>query len=102
MNWKTSQINKFVFLLYLQIGKEQHYHLGQWLRQRYSSLLSQTYNKDEIYIRSTDVDRTLMSALSNLAGLYEPKEKDVWDPAIHWQPIPVHTTPEKMDVVRNT
>ncbi|XP_065372417.1 prostatic acid phosphatase isoform X3 [Calliphora vicina] len=81
------------------IGKQQHYHLGQWLRKRYSSLLSDTYNKDEIYVRSTDVDRTLMSALSNLAGLYEPIKKDVWDPAIHWQPIPVHTQPEKTDAV---
>uniref|UniRef100_A0A1I8NCK5 acid phosphatase n=1 Tax=Musca domestica TaxID=7370 RepID=A0A1I8NCK5_MUSDO len=80
-------------------GKQQQYHLGQWLRKRYSSLLSKTYNKDEIYIRSTDVDRTLMSALSNLAGLYEPVAKDVWNPDIHWQPIPVHTTPEKLDSV---
>lgn len=74
--------------------------MGQWLRKRYSSLLSKTYNKDEIYIRSTDVDRTLMSALSNLAGLYEPVAKDVWNPDIHWQPIPVHTSPEKLDSVR--
>ncbi|XP_073817292.1 acid phosphatase 1 isoform X3 [Musca autumnalis] len=81
------------------IGKQQQYHLGQWLRKRYSSLLSKTYNKDEIYIRSTDVDRTLMSALSNLAGLYEPVDKDVWIPNINWQPIPVHTIPEKLDSV---
>ncbi|XP_023293172.2 prostatic acid phosphatase isoform X1 [Lucilia cuprina] len=81
------------------IGKQQHYHLGQWLRKRYGSLLSDTYNKDEIYIRSTDVDRTLMSALSNLAGLYEPVKKDVWNPEIHWQPIPVHTQLEKSDPV---
>lgn len=50
-------------------------------------------------MRSTDVDRTLMSALSNLAGIYEPVESDIWDPAIHWQPIPVHTQPEKFDAV---
>ena len=69
------------------------------MRKRYGSLLSDTYNKDEIYVRSTDVDRTLMSALSNLAGLYEPTKSDVWDPAIHWQPIPVHTQAEKLDAV---
>uniref|UniRef100_A0A1I8P6L9 acid phosphatase n=1 Tax=Stomoxys calcitrans TaxID=35570 RepID=A0A1I8P6L9_STOCA len=80
-------------------GKQQHYHLGKWLRQRYSSLLSKTYNKDEIFVRSTDVDRTLMSALSNLAGLYEPQAKDIWNPDIDWQPIPVHTVPEKYDSV---
>lgn len=41
-----------------------------------------------------------MSALANLAGLYEPVKKDIWDPAINWQPIPVHTQPENMDAVR--
>ncbi|KAM7363552.1 acid phosphatase 1 isoform 2-T2 [Cochliomyia hominivorax] len=81
------------------IGKQQQYNLGQWLRKRYGSLLSDTYSKNEIYIRSTDVDRTLMSALSNLAGLYEPVKKDIWNPSIHWQPIPVHTQPEKSDSV---
>lgn len=75
--------------------------MGQWLRKRYGSLLSDTYSKDEIYVRSTDVDRTLMSALSNLAGLYEPVKKDIWNPDIHWQPIPVHTQPEKTDPVTN-
>lgn len=52
-----------------------------------------------MYIRSTDVDRTLMSALSNLAGFYPPEEKDVWMNDMSWQPIPVHTVPEKKDDV---
>lgn len=80
-------------------GKMRHLQLGKWLRNRYSSILSKTYTNSEIYVRSTDVDRTLMSAESNLAGLYPPTGKDVWDPAIQWQPIPVHTVPETMDEV---
>lgn len=40
-----------------------------------------------------------MSAESNLAGLYAPVETDVWNPKIEWQPIPVHTVPEKSDNV---
>lgn len=81
------------------IGKRQHHELGQWLRKRYNSILNKTYSKDEIYVRATDVDRTLMSALSNLAGLYPPEGKDVWDSSIAWQPIPVHTMPESQDNV---
>lgn len=52
-----------------------------------------------MYVRSTDVDRTLMSAQSNLAGFYPPKGKDVWSEDVLWQPIPVHTMPERQDDV---
>jgi lysosomal acid phosphatase len=77
-------------------GKERHYELGQWLRNRYSGFLNEQYNTDEIYVRSTDVDRTLMSAESNLAGLYPPVNRH-WNKALGWQPIPVHTVPQKDD-----
>lgn len=40
-----------------------------------------------------------MSAQSNLAGLFEPVGDDVWNPEINWQPIPVHTIPEKDDAI---
>jgi len=78
-----------------------HYELGKWLRGRYDSLLPKNYSVDDIRIRSTDVDRTLMSAYSNLAGLYEPNPANNWSPNIDWQPIPVHTIPEKYDSVRH-
>lgn len=86
-------------LYLLQLGKQQHYELGKWLRNRYNPLLNETYSKNEIYVRSTDVDRALMSAQSNLAGLYPPKGKDVWKEDLGWQPIPVHTVQEKHDKV---
>lgn len=80
-------------------GKHRHLELGRYLRKRYASLLKDTYTNSEIYVRSTDVDRTLMSAESNLAGLYPPVGPDQWDPLIQWQPIPVHTVPEELDEV---
>uniref|UniRef100_A0A6M2E009 acid phosphatase n=1 Tax=Xenopsylla cheopis TaxID=163159 RepID=A0A6M2E009_XENCH len=80
-------------------GKKQHYELGKYLRKRYQNLISDHYDREEVYVRSTDVDRTLMSAMSNLAGLYPPVEDQVWNPDLLWQPIPVHTIPEKMDYV---
>lgn len=79
------------------MGKQQHYQLGQWLRTRYNGFLPSHYSEKDIYIRSTDADRTLMSAEANLAGLYPPKNDQIWDPSIPWQPIPVHTTPELED-----
>ncbi|XP_055384049.1 prostatic acid phosphatase [Condylostylus longicornis] len=79
------------------IGKMQHFELGKWLRNRYHTLLNASYSRDDLFVQSTDVDRTLMSALSNLAGLYEPKGNDIWNNNILWQPIPVHTVPEKDD-----
>ncbi|NXE45201.1 PPAL phosphatase, partial [Casuarius casuarius] len=48
----------------------------------------------QIFIRSTDCDRTLMSAEANLAGLYPPDRQEMFNPNVSWQPIPVHTVPE--------
>uniref|UniRef100_A0A8C0MGY5 acid phosphatase n=1 Tax=Canis lupus familiaris TaxID=9615 RepID=A0A8C0MGY5_CANLF len=45
----------------------------------------------QVYIQSTDVDRTLMSAMTNLAGLFPPEGISIWNPSLPWQPIPVHT-----------
>ena len=50
-----------------EVGRKQHYRLGQFFRARYieSGLLTlpnNDYNRSHVYVRSTDVDRTLMSA----------------------------------------
>ncbi|KAK2532357.1 Acp2 [Columba guinea] len=77
-----------------QVGMRQQWELGQALRRRYRGFLSDTYRRREIFIRSTDCDRTLMSAEANLAGLYPPEGHQMFNPNISWQPIPVHTVPE--------
>jgi len=75
-----------------QIGMKMQYELGLFMRKRYQNFLSKVYKNTEIYIRSTDVDRTLMSAESNLAGLYPPESYQKWNGSkTSWQPIPVHT-----------
>ncbi|GAB1605774.1 lysosomal acid phosphatase-like [Argonauta hians] len=81
------------------IGKLQHYHLGQFLRQRYDGFLNETYLHTEISVHSSAVQRCLMSAYSNLAGLYPPQGQQIWDSDLNWQPIPVSMTPTSQDEV---
>uniref|UniRef100_A0A8C4N9C7 Acid phosphatase 2, lysosomal n=1 Tax=Eptatretus burgeri TaxID=7764 RepID=A0A8C4N9C7_EPTBU len=80
-------------------GMRQHYELGHFLRKRYSGFLNQTYLRAEVHVRSTDVDRTLMSAEADLAGLFPLPEDKQWQPHLSWQPIPVHTRPTRQDRV---
>ena len=77
-----------------QEGKQRHFALGSYVRGKYTGFLSDTYSPDEIVVRSTDVDRTLMSAQSHLAGLYPPIGNQTWNKDLKWQPIPVHTIPK--------
>lgn len=82
-------------------GMRQLYELGTKFRQRYvheSQLLSENYQPKSVFIRSTDVDRTLMSAQSLLCGLYPmgtgPKVAPTHNEAAlpgAFQPIPIHT-----------
>ncbi|CAH0716507.1 unnamed protein product, partial [Brenthis ino] len=97
--WRNESLWPVKFGELTNTGKRQHYALGKWLRKRYSHLLSKEFDPTEIYIRSTDVDRTLMSAQANLAGMYPPYGDSVWNMELMWQPIPVHTRPEKDDEV---
>jgi len=80
-------------------GKRMHFHLGKWLRKRYSHLLGPDYSETEVWVRSTDIDRTLMSAQANLAGMFPPTEAMRWLDNFPWQPVPVHTLPLNQDSV---
>lgn len=99
------------------IGQRAHYDLGKRLRDRYveTGFLSSSYSAREIYVRSTDVDRTLMSAHSQLAGLFPPGSASNYDvrvkfgkDALHenegglphlFQPVPIHTESKTNDMV---
>lgn len=77
----------------LQAGKRLQYELGNYLRRRYDGMIGPDYSSDKIYIRSSDTDRTIMSALCNAAGMFPPSGEQVWEGSLNWQPVPIHTTP---------
>jgi hypothetical protein len=75
-----------------QRGMQHHYEYGGYLRKRYADFLAEHFDVTKVTIRSTDYDRTIMSAESLLASLYTPKSYQIWNPQLAWQPIAVHTT----------
>ncbi|KRZ11709.1 Prostatic acid phosphatase [Trichinella zimbabwensis] len=85
-----------------KLGCQQQYELGQYLRSRYANFLSDHYNASEVYVRSTDTDRTLSSAECNLAGMFPPDESQIWNENIRWQPVPVHTLPTNQEYLLRT
>ncbi|PAA56054.1 hypothetical protein BOX15_Mlig013238g1 [Macrostomum lignano] len=79
------------------IGKRNQFELGKFIRKRYGEFLGSRYNSSEHRVRSSDIDRTLMSAQACLAGLFPPTGDQVWQAGLSWQPIPVHTVASSAD-----
>lgn len=76
------------------------YSLGQYIRRRYDGYLSRTYVAEEIFVQSSDKDRTIQSAMANLAGMWPPTTDDVKNPEnVVQQFVPVHTIAESLDNV---
>ncbi len=88
-------------------GMNQEFKLGSEFHKRYildTNLLPSRYSKETIYVRSSDFDRTLMSAQCALMGLYPPGNgpmalQNSNIPALPgaYQVIPVHTVPMEDD-----
>lgn len=71
-------------------GKTREYNLGSLLRSRYNDFLGKVYTPDVVSSWSSDFDRTKMSLLSVLAGLWPPAPIQQWNPLLLWQPIPIN------------
>ena len=71
-------------------GAEQHYRIGKRMREIYVEklgFLGRVLNVSEIYVRSTDVWRTKVSAMFDLAGLY-PGEAREAEAAVRYEVYP--------------
>jgi len=67
--------------------------LGVFLRKRYGGLISKNYDQYETYVLSSDTERSIRSALANLAGFYAPGLgiPSATNPTGNWSPVPVRT-----------
>ena len=73
------------------IGIQQQYALGEFFRQQYTpGLFFPNYTSNQVYVVSTKLDRTIMSAQSQLAGLFPPSGDQIFKLSLAWQPVPVH------------
>ena len=89
------------------IGMKQEHALGLKLHDRYiGKLLPTSYQAGIMYVRSSDYDRTLMSAQAILLGFYslgtgpliQIQDAQVTDALPNgFQPIPVHTIPKHQE-----
>jgi hypothetical protein len=83
------------------LGMQQMREFGMHLRQRYitsvkgntGGFLSDEYKHAETHVRAADVDRTLVSAMNAMQGLYQDPNADERAQIV----VPVHTVEFKRD-----
>ena len=62
------------------VGRNQHYKLGEAIKKRYGAFLPANYSSDAVMVDSTDRNRTYVSALYQLMGMYKdqvPSDADI-------------------------
>uniref|UniRef100_A0A5S6QM55 acid phosphatase n=1 Tax=Trichuris muris TaxID=70415 RepID=A0A5S6QM55_TRIMR len=78
-----------------EVGVKESYEFGQVLRNRYGEFLEKC-NANEVYVRSTNKNRTIQTALLCLAGMF-PTSASESPIGLPWQAIPVHSVPLDID-----
>ncbi|XP_076657121.1 putative achaete scute target 1 [Halictus rubicundus] len=78
-------------------GMRRMYNIGQWIREKYGSVIGGKYESKLTMVRSSYADRCLMSAQALLAGLYPPTSDQIFVEGLNWRPVPVHSTPRNLD-----
>ncbi|EFO87814.1 hypothetical protein CRE_05729 [Caenorhabditis remanei] len=82
-------------------GIWQSVELGIWLRQRYGSTVLPIFNKDKVFILSSDSERAIETAQGVSAGLFPPTDDRVWESSYlrYWQPTPIQTAYGTIDAL---
>ena len=66
--------------------------------RRYGDFLGNgTYSPEKISAISSGFDRTINSANLVLAGMFPPKDIQIWNEQLLWQPTAVHSIPDPID-----
>ncbi|KAK0164546.1 hypothetical protein PV328_003162 [Microctonus aethiopoides] len=68
---------------------------------QYQNFFGDIYKPQMVMARSTNYDRTKMSLMLVLCGLYPPKFKQMGTPLLNWQPIPIKYFPAENDTLMN-
>ncbi|XP_041739170.1 lysophosphatidic acid phosphatase type 6-like isoform X2 [Coregonus clupeaformis] len=75
------------------VGMQQLYELGERLRKRYiqaTAFLNPTFSPTEVYVRSTNIVRTIESAKCLVAGLFHQSQSDM---------VPILTTEAESEIL---
>ncbi|VVC27957.1 Histidine phosphatase superfamily,Histidine phosphatase superfamily, clade-2 [Cinara cedri] len=84
-------------------GKLKSYEFGKLFRKRYTKFLPVAYNSNLFHIKSTEFDRTEMTASVFLAGLFPPPENQIWNKDLLWTPVPIYSiSPNEDNILRVT
>ncbi|HBM15706.1 MAG TPA: acid phosphatase [Lentisphaeria bacterium] len=89
------------------LGMKQEYELGTFFRKRYIEelkLITKNYDVNSLYVRTSNINRTLMSAESVLYGLYPAGTGPVLkngEEALpyRYQPVPVNSAELSSDIL---
>ncbi|CAI4223880.1 unnamed protein product [Auanema sp. JU1783] len=79
------------------IGMRQLKNLGQFMRARYATLTKTRFDPSEVYLVTSNVDRTSASAQSFSYGFYPATGADVFESGLPWQPTPIHGSSDGVD-----
>ena len=82
------------------VGMRQHYILGKILANRYQQIF-ETYNQSKIYVRSTNFNRTLMSANTQLQGIFEGRGPSLTPGTSQERMVPPYDTPLIINILNN-